>query len=140
MGTLVYGPLDRVFNSRKIVVMGGNLIVLALCVAMALALPAEPFWSSVAIVLMGFFGGSYVVQMAHGKSFIPAHLTGRGVTLLNFCSIGGAGLFQWLSGPVVESFSNQTPQSDYTTLFWYYSAFTFAAIVIYAFSRDAKPL
>ena len=140
LGTLFYGPLDRIFNSRKRVVFAGNLIVLGLCLAMVYHIPQDPFWGIVAISAIGFFGASYTVQMAHGKSFVPAHLTGRGVTLLNFCSIGGAGLLQWISGPVVELAADPDNKvAQYETLFMFYAVITFVALVVYFFSKDAKP-
>ncbi len=140
LGTLFFGPLDRIFKTRKWVVMAGNLIVLATCIVMAVALPTDPFGAIVAFVLIGFFGASYAVQMAHGKSFIPAHLTGRGVTLLNFCSIGGAGIFQWLSGPVVKAYAvDGAPEAQYEALFVFYTILVAIAILSYSFSKDAKP-
>jgi nitrate/nitrite transporter NarK len=50
--------------------------------------------------LIGFFGASYPIVISHGRSFLPAHLTGRGVTLLNLFGMGGAGVMQFASGPV----------------------------------------
>ncbi len=139
-GTLVYGPLDRVFNSRKIVVMAGNIIVLIACLILVFQMPKDPVWATVAIVIIGFFGSSYAVQMAHGKSFVPIHLAGRGVTLLNFCSIGGAGIFQWISGPIVAASAvDGNPEPQYQALFAFYAFLVGVAIVSYAFAKDAKP-
>ncbi len=140
LGTLFFGPLDRMFNTRKWIVMVGNLIVLVTCILMAVALPTNPFWAIIAFVVIGFFGASYAVQMAHGKAFVPAHLTGRGVTLLNFCSIGGAGLFQWMSGPVVEAYAVEgNPTVQYEALFVFYSILVALAVFSYSFAKDAKP-
>lgn len=139
-GTLFFGPLDRIFNSRKWVVISGNVIVLVLCLAMTWQIPFSASSTIIIISVMAFFGASYAVQMAHGKSFLPSHLTGRGVTLLNFCSIGGAGFFQWLSGPVVEAYTisgDFNPQ--YQALFSFYALMTFTALCFYIFSKDAKP-
>lgn len=140
LGTLFYGPLDQIFKTRKWVIMTGNVIVLIVCVLMAVSLPKDPFWATLAFVMIGFFGASYAVQMAHGKAFVPAHLTGRGVTLLNFCSIGGAGIFQWLSGPVAEAYAVEgVPEAQYVALFVFYSILMAIAIVAYSFAKDAKP-
>jgi len=140
LGTLFFGPLDRIFNSRKWVVMSGSLIVLITCLLMAISLPENPVWAIAGFVSIGFFGASYAVQMAHGKAFIPAHLTGRGVTLLNFCSIGGAGVFQWLSGPVVKVYAVvDEPAAQYEALFIFYGVLVAIAMVSYAFAKDAKP-
>ena len=140
LGTLFFGPLDRIFNSRKAVVLTGNCLVLAICVGIAIQVPQTPWIGTALFAVLGFIGASYAVQMAHGKAFVPAHLTGRGVTLLNFCSIGGAGLFQWIAGPVVElgTIPND-PQSGYRTLFIYYSVLMTVAVLAYVFSKDARP-
>lgn len=140
LGTLAFGPLDRIFNTRKYLVAGGNLIVLFVCIALAIQLPEDPFWMLLAFVAIGFFGANYAVQMAHGKSFLPAHLAGRGVTTLNFCSIGGAGIFQWISGPVVSANTVAgNPLVQYQALFIFYSVLLAVSLAIYAFSEDAKP-
>jgi len=140
LGTLFYGPLDRIFKTRKWVVMIGNILVLFICIYMALALPNDPFIATTAFVCIGFFGASYAVQMAHGKAFVPPHLVGRGVTLLNFCAIGGAGLFQWLSGPVVEGYAVQgNLASQYEVLFMFYAVLMALAVFAYSLARDAKP-
>ena len=49
---------------------------------------------------IGFFGSTYPVLVAHGRSFLPPHLIGRGVTMLNLCAIGGVGVLQFLSGRI----------------------------------------
>lgn len=140
IGTLFFGPLDRIFNSRKRVVMAGNVSVLLICLAMTYQIPETPWIGTLAFVALGFLGISYPVQMAHGRAFVPEHLTGRGVTLLNFCAIGGAGIFQWIAGPVVEMGSVPgDPQSGYQMLFGYYSILMAVAIVAYIFAKDAKP-
>lgn len=140
LGTFFYGPMDRIFNSRKHVVLAGGVIVLGLCALMAFQLPQSALVATAIFAAIGFFGASYTVQMAHGKSFVPPHLMGRGVTLLNFCSIGGAGILQWVSGPVVETFASAgDPQSVYRTLFAYYALTSLCALLVYAFSKDAKP-
>jgi MFS family permease len=139
-GTFFFGPMDRLLNSRKKVVLLANLFVLILCLWVAIYLPSEAFFATWAIAAIGFFGSSYAVQMAHGKSFVPAHLAGRGVTTLNFCSIGGAGIFQWISGSIVGAYSvpgDFAPQ--YQALFIFYAVITAVALVIYSFAPDAKP-
>ena len=139
-GTFAYGPMDRIFNTRKWVVLAGNAVVLVTCALLAFSAPGTVFWAAIAFVTIGFFGASYAVQMAHGKSYVPSHLTGRGVTLLNFCSIGGAGVFQAISGWVVDANTVAgDPGSAYRALFLSYAIVLAVAIAWYLFSKDAKP-
>ncbi|MDA8870382.1 MFS transporter [Rhizobiaceae bacterium] len=131
-GTLVYGPMDRVLNSRKTVISGGTAVLTATLVAWALW-PEGPAWFATgALLVIGFAGLSYPVIMAHGLAFVPDHMTGRGSTLLNFFSIGGAGVMQWLSGGVFTA-------AGYQAVFWLYALTAGGSLVAYQFARDAKP-
>ena len=98
-GNFAYGPLDRLLGTRKGIILGGNLAVAACLLALAPAAGAGR-WSAVALLAaLGFFGASFPMVIAHGRAFLPPHLTGRGVTLLNLFGIGAAGLMQMLTGP-----------------------------------------
>jgi MFS family permease len=140
-GSVCYGPMDRIFRTRKWVVLTGNLVVLASLTWLFFHLGQE-LWKVIAgFAAIGFFGAGYALQMAHGKAFVPAHLTGRGVTLLNFFSIGGAGVLQYLSGFTVETVRrNSGVDSSYEAMFAFYLLALAGALAIYLFSRDAKPL
>ena len=54
--------------------------------------------AAAALCAVGFFGMSFPLMVAHGRSHFPPHLAGRGVTFLNLLAIGGAGLAQIASG------------------------------------------
>lgn len=140
LGSFVYGPLDTLFKTRKWVVFTGNL-----CVFIALLwFIYTPFFTvfnvTLAFFIIGLFGANYAVLVTHGKGFVPAHLTGRGVTLLNFFSIGGAGLLQFLSGWVVDHY--KVPNADYSGYYEMFILYALAlgiSLFIYLFSKDIKP-
>lgn len=143
LGSFFYAPLDRFFGTRKGVVLCGVAATASLCAGVAI-------WGGddavVAIALMagvGFFGVSYPIVMAHARAFFPPHLVGRGVTLMNFCSIGGVGSLQYLTGRLVEGYANpvngHVSLQGYEALFWFYVGAMGLALAIYALSRDAKP-
>ena len=77
--------------------------------------------------------------MAHGRSFVPKSLTGRGVTLLNFTTIFGAGAMQYITGAVANSQPNPTSVESYQSVFCTYVIISGIALFIYLFSKDAKP-
>ena len=94
-GTFAYGPMDRIFGTRKWIIFIGSSICVTALVGLALA-EQITFGISVSLFcVLGFFGMSYPLMIAHGRSFSPEHLTGRCVTLLNMFAIGGAGIFQF---------------------------------------------
>jgi len=138
-GSLVYGPLDKIFNTRKWVIFTGNSVVL--CVLLTLAFNPVPGLTTTTalLVLLGICGASYGVLMAHGRSFIPPHLIGRGVTLFNFYSIVGVGLMQFVTGQVVAVQPDTSSPATYQILFGTYAFVVFVALVIYLTSKDSAP-
>jgi predicted MFS family arabinose efflux permease len=136
-GTFAYGPLDRVFKSRKWVIFTGNVI----CAAALLTLmfwPDRSLGLSIALLaVIGIAGSTYPVLIAHGRAFVPAHLAGRGVTLLNLFGIGGAGVAQFASGPLFASAATAGALAGYTALFALFAFALVAGLVIYLFSRDS---
>jgi predicted MFS family arabinose efflux permease len=137
-GSLLYGPMDRWFGSIKWVIFGGNLVSLAALMFLA-AFPQSGLGSvTIAMVCIGLFGISYAIQMAHGRSFLPAELVGRGVTMMNFFNIMGVGIMQFLTGALVTAFTDPAePQAAYQALFGFYAVLLIAALAIFAFSQDA---
>ena len=137
-GAMAYGPLDRLLKTRKWIVFAGVLVT-ALCFA-GLALPGLPL--SGAVILMGLLGGfgmTYGVLMAHGRSFVPDHLLGRGITLLNVLFIGGAGVLQPLSGALMSALKDHPPAEAYATLHILFAGLLVAGLAVYLFARDNPP-
>ena len=133
-GSLLYAPLDRITGTRKGVVLAGNLAGAAVLGLLWLQ-PVPGLWASVAaLAAVGALGMSYAVCMAHGRAFVPAHLTGRGVTLLNLFSIGGVGVVQFATGPLFESAGGGA--AGYGTLFGAFALALALGCAVYAFSRD----
>lgn len=134
-GTFAYGPLDRIFNSRKWVIFSGNL----LCVTATFALmlwPDQSLTLSITLLaVIGLTGSTFPVLIAHGRAFFPAHLAGRGVTLLNLFGIGGAGVAQFASGPLHAAAS--TALAGYTAIFALFGFALLAGLASYLFSRDS---
>ena len=137
-GTFAYGPMDRIFGTRKWIIFIGSSICLASILSLALV-EQITFGVSVSLFcILGFFGMSYPLMIAHGRSFSPEHLTGRCVTLLNMFAIGGAGLFQFLSGKIFR-FTLETEGSinmAYTSIFPFYASSLFIGLVLYLKAKD----
>lgn len=139
-GSFVYGPLDTFFRTRKWVAFAGNGLLFAVLVALALNPAPGIVVSTTLLVVIGLAGASFGLMMAHGRAFCPPHLTGRGITLLNFFSIGTVGLMQFASGAVVSAATAPgDPAAAYAALYGFYAAAMGFALVIYLWSRDAKP-
>lgn len=137
-GNFGYGPLDRVFGTRKWVVFWGNAGAAA-CLAALWLFPAPGLWTATALMAaLGLFGASFPMMIAHGRGFFPVHLVGRGITFLNLLGIGGAGLMQFASGRVYAAAGNGAPEDAFATLFLFFLLPLLAGLGLYLFSRDSR--
>lgn len=135
-GNFAYGPLDRLLGTRKGVIFGGNALTLA-CLLGLWAMPAAGGWITLALLAgVGFFGASFPMVMAHGRAFLPAHLVGRGVTLLNLFGIGMVGLGQWATGSIHAATAPLTPEAPYAAIFLFFAGMVALGLVVYTLSRD----
>ncbi|MCK0125934.1 MFS transporter [Gelidibacter sp. F2691] len=138
IGSFAYGPLDRVFGTRKWVIFFGNLIAVAL-VFLLWAAPDAGLWRvSLIMAAIGLFAASFPLIMAHARSFYPPHLVGRGVTLLNMFGIGGVGIFQYASASVFKS--AQGPDvavtAPYQAVFLFFAVPGLIGCLLYLLSQD----
>lgn len=112
MGALACGPAARLLGGPKPPAMLSGAITAALMLVLGLLQQPGVAVAVVVLTLIGFFGLNYSLLLAHGRSFVPDHLLGRGVTFLNFLAIGGAGLMQAVTGALVQaSQAGGTPPS-----------------------------
>lgn len=139
LGTFAFGPLDRVFGTRKWVIFAGNFGTMAFMLLLAFFVDGGPVLAIALCAAAGFLGGTYAVIIAHGRAFIPAHLAGRGVTLLNLFGIGGIGVMQFASGRLHEavSASGGPVSAPYAAIFGLYGVVLLVGTAIYLFSRDS---
>ncbi len=120
--------------------MPGNVISVAVLAWLALYPLTAIGPVTAALVIAGLAGSSYGLLMAHARAFLPPHLTGRGVTLMNFFSIGGVGAMQFLTGGVVTAAAVPgDPVAAYQALFAFYAVMLGLAVLVYLFCRDAPP-
>ncbi|MGC1502984.1 MAG: MFS transporter [Sulfitobacter sp.] len=137
LGALAYGIADKASPSRKWMIAGGTALAIS-AGGTLIFLPASSFALSVFLMCaIGFFGAGYPVLMAHGRSFLPSHLIGRGVTLLNLFSIGGVGIAQFLSGRVYRAaLPGDAPADPYVAVFALFLIALTVGFVVYLFSQD----
>jgi len=141
LGALAYGPLDQWLGTRKWIVAAGNAVTgiafIALANLDANSLPA----ATVLLAVIGAIGMTYGVLMAHARPFFPEHLLGRGITLMNFLFIGGAGLLQPVSGAWVDSLkASGLPAAEvFSRLHLAFGLALLAATAIYLSAKEKRP-
>jgi len=142
LATLAYGPLDRLFNTRKRVVLGGAGITTAGLAGLALA-PELTLWQAIVLLHVIALGAPfYVVLTAHCRALVPDALVGRAITTLNFVSLSGAFLMQWLTGLIMSGFSDGRGLGSllgYRMVFAVVALLLIGSAAIYARTPDRPP-
>lgn len=134
VGSALFGPMERALGTRKWLILVASFLGAGMCFGLGL-FGASGYWFTVAfIVAIGVIGTGFPVIVAHAKAFIPAHLTGRGVTLLNLFGIGGVGIMQFASGQIFVSYGGEA--DAFTAVFVAFGLFVVIGAVIYLFSQD----
>lgn len=140
-GNLIYGPLDRRFDTRKGVVTVGAICLAATLLTLAL-MPSAPLWLAVALVgLIGLFATFDVMLFAHARSLFPHHLSGRAVTTVNLALFIGVGTLQFVSGFVVREAHAHglSPADAYRIVFGFLAVACLCGLALYRTGKDAPP-
>lgn len=139
IGALAYAQADRVLPSRKWMIIGGSVMIMIFGAVLIAAPESSLLLSATMMAATGFFGANYAVLMAHGRSFLPPALIGRGVTMLNLFSIGGVGILQVVSGRVYRAAlaDGAAPTEAYVAVFTLFIASLAFGLAFYLFSRDS---
>lgn len=135
-GNFAYGPLDRWLGRRKALVVAGNAVMLVCLVALWWFAAASSLAVTVILVAAGFFGASFPIVLAHGRSFVPPHLTGRGVTLLNLFGIAPIGIAQIATGRLHAATEAITPAAPFEAVFLFFAVVTAIGLFVYLWSQD----
>lgn len=139
-GALLYAPLNRMLGGPKRTAALGIFVATAAWLGLGL-------WgdrsSSLAIGLLlavGWFGAPFAMLMAHARSFMPTHVVGVGISMMNVVFMGGVSVGQWLSGRYVEAAERAAvpPDALYGHLFLAFGAVLVVTLAIYAFAPPER--
>ncbi len=136
-GSFLYGPLEKLFGSVKWVIFTGNIVQVIMLVWLALAAPETLGLTGVVFSAIGLFGMTYGLQMAHGRSFLPPDLLGRGVTLMNFFNIIGVGMMQIAGGTILKFAGAADGSGAFPNLFLIYALLVGLSVAAFAFAKDS---
>ncbi|SPF75118.1 hypothetical protein ALP8811_00102 [Aliiroseovarius pelagivivens] len=138
IGSFTYGPMDRIFGTRKWVIFTGNIVAVFMVFLLWFAPEAGIWRVALTMAAIGLFASSFPLLMAHGRSFYPPHLVGRGVTLMNMFGIGGVGVFQYASASVYRSAQGPdvSVTAPYQAVFLFFAVPGLIGCLLYLFSQD----
>lgn len=135
-GTFIYGHLDRLLGTRKWVIVGGAVAMVAWLVPLA-AWPGLGLPGAV-LLLVGFSACApfYPVLAAQCRGFIPAHRAGRAIACVNLTGLTTVFAFQSLTGWIVES---SAEGQGYRWVFAAVAAMLMLALAAYLRAHDVPP-
>ena len=149
LGGIVGAPLggrlsDRVFLSRKKVVMGG---MCAYGLGLLFLLDWVPITHEVfhyaLFFWLGFFSSFGMILYSHVKEIFDIRMAATAMTAINFFTMMGAAVFMQAMGKVIELFPQEaghySPQA-YNVAFLSCIFATALAIAFYSFSKDTNPV
>jgi len=141
-GYFIWGPLDRVFNTRKwLLAVGLGAQLLSIFVIVFVPGLSITF-ITVLFTFMGVMNGCIVMIFAHARSVFPAELIGRGITTLNIGTMGGGAFQQILTGFLMGRLAPKgtvPTETDYRIIFGVQGVILLSALLFYLRTPDAKP-
>jgi MFS family permease len=141
LGTLLIGPMDRILNTRKWVVVAAASLTLASLAVLA----AIPVSLDVAVGLLFLTSASSAygsVLYAQIRGLFPDHLAGRGATVGNMAPLLGGVLLPTLTGYIPALFPNEGPGYSllaYQLIFATLAICLAIGLAIYLTAKDVKP-
>jgi predicted MFS family arabinose efflux permease len=128
MGGVLYAPANRYLRDAKVTLVSGTTIAVIGWLVLGVFGTQSGTFALMLLLAVAGFGASFAILLAHARAFLPAHLLGQGVTMMNLLFFGGAGIGQWLSGRYVKAaeVAGVAPDVLYDRLF---IAFGFALAV-----------
>lgn len=135
-GALLYAPLNRLAGNAKRTAAAGVAVTVIAWLALGLVGALSSELALGLLLLVACLGAPFAIVMAHARSFMPMHLLGQGVTIMNLAFMGGAGLGQWLSGRYVRAaeLAAVPPADLYGRLFTGFGCALALALAVYAFA------
>lgn len=121
LSNLAAGPFSRAVGTPRRATIAMHALALGTLAVLALRPGSSLALSVAALALMGATGVNYALLMTHARTFLPPHLVGRGVTLLNMASVGGVGVMQFASRPIFAwASARHEPAGAFAVLFLFF--------------------
>lgn len=133
IGGVLYAPANRFLRDAKVTVAAGTALAAAAWLTLGLFGGTSGSLALTLLFVVAGFGATFAILLAHARAFLPNHLLGQGVTMMNLLFFGGAGIGQWLSGHYVKAaeLASVAPDAIYGRLFIGFGIVLAVALGIY---------
>ena len=143
VGALVYGPLDRMFDTRRGVVTGGLLVFAGATALLAINGSSSTFIVTALLITFAVTAAMAGPLFAHVRSLFPDEYSGRVFTAINLCTWSGVFLLQSLTGAIIDMCAvdeiGRSPSSAYRVMFAVLAIGLVIVLLIYRKVEDVTP-
>jgi sugar phosphate permease len=113
-GALLFGPVERLLDARRAVVLGSMAIIAALFALLA-AVAYASLWQTIAIfIAIPLLAPFYIVMMSHTQAMFPREAAGRALTSVNMFASSGIFVMQNLTGLAVDAVPHENGTGSLT--------------------------
>jgi sugar phosphate permease len=142
LGSSAWGPLsDRIFKTRKWIIVGGHLFFALLTLRMAFLSPGTSFTVLAALFFcFGFFRTTGTLMNPQITELVPLSLAGMAMTGINFFTMVGSAVFLQGLGSLMQSVyphASRGPEA-FRLVFLLCSGFLLSASVLYVLTKERK--
>jgi len=102
-GMLIYGPLERRLDRRRVVVVAAALVIALLFGALAAGAYANLTLVVPIFVAIAVAAPFFVVVLAHAQGLFEPHLAGRVVACVNLLGVSGIFVMQNVTAQIIEA-------------------------------------
>jgi predicted MFS family arabinose efflux permease len=136
LGAVLYAPLNRMLGDAKISVAAGLAVTMIAWIVLGLIDAVSGTLALTLLFIAASFGAGAALLLTHARAFLPSHLLGQGVTMINMLFFVGAAFAQWLSGRYVKAseVASIAPDLIYGRLFTAFGVVLAVALGIYLLS------
>lgn len=142
VGHIVFGPLERILDSRKWLVFGAATTVLICFVILSMVPHLSEKIVIMLLVIISFFSAYNIVIAGHGRALFPDRLAGRGMAMLAIALMGGPAIVQFLTGFIMDAFPSENgiaPVEAYRAVFGCLAGIILISVIAYLRIPDARP-
>ena len=143
VSAVAIGPLDRVFNTRRLLVATGGVLMALWFGLLAMAEGDSLLYASAIMVALGLCSGLSSPIFAHARALFPDRYVGRLVTAINLFIWSGVFLVQVATGLFIDLFPadtlGRTPVEAYRWNFAILAALLITAVLFYLRVEDVPP-
>lgn len=141
LGTFLYGPLDRIFNSRKWIVLSGVMTMIISLLILAAMPAASLILVTILLTLFSVASPIFVTLAGHARGYVHETRSGRVLATVNFLGVGFIFVVQFLTGSLYEVLLNLDFSTEiiYRIIFLVVAVLLTFGLIFYSFSRDVRP-